>query len=184
LSIDTINSLIWFLLEIDRLKIFPVKVEKVLFCIPEYIKEVLNNSDDPIGRLLLLRLAAKVRVVVSDKTNVDLLMDLLNNEKVERPLEDITGETLVDNFIKITWQQLVYQPYFTKNLEIAATIGKVFNIIEDEENWNDRLNKLTKDNLGLTGLAGLGLGLLKAQSSERRAQGKTGTSQLKVEASK
>jgi hypothetical protein len=184
LSVDTINSLIWFLLEIDRLKIFPVKVEKVFSCIPEYLKEILKNSDDPAGRLLLLRLAAKVRVVVSDKTIVDLLMDLLNNEKVDKLLEDIKGETLVDNFIKITWQQLVYQQYFIKKLEITSIIGKVFNIIEDEESWTERLNKLTKDNLGLKGLAGLGLGLLEAQSSEHSAQGKTGTLKLKEEISK
>jgi hypothetical protein len=184
LSIDTINSLIWFLLEIDRLKIFPVKVEKVLSCIPEYIKEVLNNSDDPIGRLLLLRLAAKLTVVVSDKTIRGLLKDLLNNEKVERPLEDNESETSVNDFIKITWQQLIYQSYFSDGLEVTRNFNKLFVIIDDEKNWNDRLNNLTKNNLGLTGLAGLGLGLLKAQSSERGAQGKIGTSQLNVEVSK
>ena len=35
-----------------------------------------------------------------------------------------------------------------------------FPVIDDEKNWNNRLDNLNNENIGLTGLAGLGMGLL------------------------
>ncbi len=44
-------------------------------------------------------------------------------------------------------------------------LDEIFSIIDDEDNWNKRLENLNKENLGFTGLAGLALGLLRAHVS-------------------
>jgi len=166
LSTGTINSFIWFLLEMHRLKIFPVKVEKVLKCVPEFIEKGLQDFDDIAGQLLLLNLTEKTVQVVTDKSLRNLLRDLLKKKNGEILVGDSSDETAVDNFIKNTWQQLVYQPYFTYGKEVFLQIGKIFSIVDDEKNWNNRLDNLTRDNIGLTGFTGLGLGLLFYRMNE------------------
>jgi hypothetical protein len=67
LSICTIISFIWFLLEMQKSMIFPIKVEKVLKCLPSYISKSLQNSDDKVSRFLLLLLTEKTIKAVSDE---------------------------------------------------------------------------------------------------------------------
>ncbi len=43
LSIDTVNSFVWFLLEIQKLGIFPVKVEKIFHSVPDYIEKGIQD---------------------------------------------------------------------------------------------------------------------------------------------
>jgi hypothetical protein len=47
LSIDTINSFTWFLLEIYRIGLSPEKVVKVLYFLPDYIESCFNDLDFP-----------------------------------------------------------------------------------------------------------------------------------------
>lgn len=79
------------------------------------------------------------------------------NMKVPGITSDQFSENDLNIFIKRSWQRLIYQDYTTANY---PDINKLLLYISDEENWKSRLNNLKKDNLGLSGLAGLGLGLL------------------------
>ncbi|TAL66405.1 MAG: hypothetical protein EPN88_08505, partial [Bacteroidetes bacterium] len=153
LSIDSINSFIWFLLEMDRLKVFPVKISKVLNCIPKYLIDILQNADKDAGKLLLVSLTEKAAKVVSDQGINKLLKKTLKKyDGILKP--DFPEETVIPNFIKNSWQQLIYQRYFKTVNEMSLQISKTFSFIEDENNWNNRLDNLTKDNIGLTGLTG------------------------------
>lgn len=67
------------------------------------------------------------------------------------------SENDVNVFIKRAWERLIYQDYNKAN---HPCIDELLGYISCEENWKARLNNLRKENLGLNGLAGLGLGLL------------------------
>lgn len=160
ISTETINSIIWFLLEIHMLGLSPGDVEKVFHRLPEYIESGLQSSDDGPGQSLLLRLTENI---ISSVANTDLqkkLCTILKKKKGQIFDTDSSEDVMVNNFTKKTWQQLVYKPYLTKAKLLQDPAGKIFSIIDDEANWAKRLDKLNKYNMGLTGLAGLGFGLL------------------------
>jgi hypothetical protein len=179
LSIDTINSFIWFLLEIQKLEIFPVKVEKIFWSVPEYIEKGFQDSSDKAGQTLLLRLTEKIIKAVSDKTNRNFFEKIIEKKNGETVHSDNPEETDVAYFIKNTWQQLIYSSCLTDGESFSFLSEDTFLIVDDENNWKIRIDSLNKENLGLTGFAGLGLGLLKAQieghitkRSEHRAESK------------
>ena len=180
LSIDTVNSFIWFLLEIQKLAIFPVKVEKIFHSIPDYIEEGIQKLSDKAGHALLLKLAEKTMDSVKDNSIRDLIKRIIEKMDGEKVLSSQPDETYFSDFIKNTWEQIIYAPYLTDGQGMVFRLDEIFSIIDDEDNWSKRLENLNKENLGLTGLAGLAFGLLRAhvssealakeESSERRAQ--------------
>ncbi len=174
LTINSVNSFLWFLLEIQKLNIFPVKVERIFRSAPEYIEKEIQKSTDKAERTLLLRLAEKSMETVKDNTVRVLLKSIIENVNIEEVHKELPDETDVSDFIKNTWQKLVYDPYITDRQGMVFQFDEIFSIIDDEDNWNKRLENLNKENLGFTGLAGLALGLLRAQSSGQSAEGKTG----------
>ena len=170
LRIDSLNSFIWFLLEVNRLKIFPVKVIEILNCMPEYIKEVQDYSDNSPAWLLLSDLIKKTVETVSDSDARDSLTELLRKKKGKFDNNEVNNEAAIEYFIRNTWQQVIYNSRVTEESEDRLIFLNVFNIVDNEQNWTDVVNKLNKDNLGLTGLAGLGLGLLMAQYSQLKTE--------------
>ena len=76
---------------------------------------------------------------------------------------------LYSSFIKQSTKELINSP------------DNIFSIIEKEENWSNMLDNLNKNTLGLTGLAGVGLGILNAaQSSELRDKQEAGSREQRV----
>lgn len=69
-------------------------------------------------------------------------------------------ETIVNGFVKSAWHLLVYAPYCKVNNNCENFTEKVLFLIDNEVGWNRRLDKLNADNMGLTGFAGIGLGLI------------------------
>jgi hypothetical protein len=166
LSVASINSLLWFLLEVDRLGLFPVKVRKILGYIPDYVsKEPSENRAD----LLALNILAKRAVAQTRDTGLENQY-LILSERVSEELnrgEDGDGdgvEKILSDLQSLTLQGLVYGMYIQDDLLKDGSFEKAFSIIDDEENWNRTLDGINKQNLGLTGLAGTGLLLLNAIS--------------------
>ena len=191
LSIDTVNSFVWFLLEIQKLEIYPVKVEKIFHSVPDFIEKGIQDQSDKAGQSLLLELTKKATDSVKDNSVRDLLKRIAEKVEGEKVLSSISDETDVSDFIKSAWQQLVYDPYVTDGQGTIFQFDQIFSIIDDEDKWCKRLENLNKENLGLTGLAGLALGLLRAkaltdqgvsvaQSAGQRAHSKTGHFQMET----
>jgi hypothetical protein len=96
---------------------------------------------------------------------LELLLKLNAKNKFKNPILSTThnkndkefSEIDVQNFIKSIWLKLIYPDYPVTSENDPAC---VFNFINNEENWNVRLNNLKKENLSLNGLSGLALGLL------------------------
>jgi len=166
LSLDTINSFAWFLLEMHRLGLFPMKVEKLFHSLPEYIESCLQSSDDKAGHSQILLLTENIIHCVADKELKDILKTILKKENDKVSDTDTPEDIVFKNFLKNTWQQLVYAPYIIPDNFLQDSAGELFSIIDNEENWNRRLDKLNMNNMGLTGFAGLGLGLLFSQMKE------------------
>jgi hypothetical protein len=173
LSIDLINSFIWFLQEVQRLKIFPTKVDKICMSFPTYIETAINSSGDFSSLCLLLSLTENLIKIVKDKTVISSLKKLLEKLAVERiQTGQKDDEINVSIFIKNAWHQIVYRYSYNGNIFLVSSSNKYFKLLDNEGRWNDWLNNLNKDSFGMTGLAGLGLGMLKLLETELVVQGK------------
>jgi hypothetical protein len=162
LSVASINSLLWFLLEVDRLGLFPVKVRKVLGYLPDYVsKEPSENRAD----LLMLNELARRTVAQTRDTGLEnqyLLLYERVNEELKRGEDE--GEKILSDLQSLNLQRLVYGMEIQGDLLKDGSFEKAVSIIDNEENWNRALDGINKHNLGLTGLAGTGLLLLNAIS--------------------
>ena len=168
LTINSFNSILWFLLEIRKLNIFPVKVERIFKTVPEYIEKEILKTHDNAGQALLLSLVKKSIETVKYNTVRDLLKSTVEKIESEKPHKELPDETDVSDFIKNTWQKLIYGPYITDEAGMVFHFDEIFSVIDNENNWNKRLENINAEGLGLTGLAGLALGLLRAQSTGHR----------------
>lgn len=189
LGIDSINSFVWFLLEMQHWGIFPFKVEKLFHSLPGFIDPLLQNCTDPSAAKQLHKLIEHIIPCIIDTELSNLYKGIYENSIVSIPVNKLSEEDLVNMFIKETWQNLIYDPYNNYINDHLIPVEEIFLTIDNEENWNKRLDNLNKNNLSLTGFAGLGLGLLKVQSIEPMAkgmqQGAEGkTNSLKVKALK
>ncbi len=167
-GIDTINSFAWFLLEMHRRGIFPFKIEKLLNALPEYLEFHSEVLDDPSAIEQMKKLVEYIIPCIRDIHVKDRYNTILTgNASRKVDLKNTDSESL-RNFTKATWQNLIYDEYLSGFESNISDPIKVFQTIDNEDNWNKLLEGLTKDNLGLQGLAGIGLGLLQAESMKQQ----------------
>jgi hypothetical protein len=146
----------------QRWGIFPFKVEKLFHSLPEYISSCLRNPGQNSGKYQLIRLTEALVLCVKDNVLKQTLESIAKEDFGSFSVKESANEeeALVQNFIYGTWQSIIYEPYVVNITGSKCTAEKVFQIIDNEENWNKRLDNINKTNLGLTGLAGIGLGLI------------------------
>jgi hypothetical protein len=102
LSIDTINSFSWFLLEMHRWDIFPFKVEKLFHVLPEYFESITENTSDIPGVAQLNKLIECITPCIRDVNIRDAVKTLKNKRDGRKSDREITEEELVNNFKKET----------------------------------------------------------------------------------
>ena len=160
LSAESINFILWFLLELERLDLFPSKVENVLKCLPEYIfkEEYYKNyrSDWHILHELTKWAALKLRDNAL-KQQYKLLL-----ERIENLLQEIPDKEafVLEDLQAISYKKLIYDLYLNDVILNVESLTKLLEIFDNEETWSRRMDGINKSNLGLTGLAGIGLMLL------------------------
>ncbi|MBN1183728.1 MAG: hypothetical protein JXB49_15660 [Bacteroidales bacterium] len=171
LGIDCINSFIWFLLEIKKLNVFPFKVDKLLKTLPDHIEPIVDASEDRAGLRLLAKLTENIKEEANYALSNGSLKEIIENSQNSKDNKELVPAKMISYFIKNTWQGIIYNPYYAHHNFRESQFESLFEIIDTETNWKSVLDRLTSENMGLTGLAGLGLGLLKAQSRGHRAKG-------------
>jgi hypothetical protein len=157
LSAGLLNSILYFLLEVHHLGLFPVKVSKLLQCLPPFMEAATSGKDNNADLQTMLHLAKLTQNMIHDtsvNTQYQRIADLLTN----LPEDENNNETLIHNYCRLNWQNMVYPKV---NHNTSVRFEKVFSIIDQEENWSKRLDRLNNYNLGLDkGLAGLGMVLI------------------------
>jgi hypothetical protein len=173
LSTDTINSILFFLLEMHRIRLFPIKVEKLFHSLPEFIELGQYSSNDKSAQSLLHQLTEKIIPCISDKALQSTFRKILKKADIKVTDINSADDNLADQFIKYSWQQLIYAQYIKEDYASLNNDKRVFSIIDNEGNWNWRLDNLNKNNLGLDGLAGIGLGFLNGRIKDELRTGKS-----------
>ena len=168
LGLDAINSFTWFAIEMHRWGLFPFKVQKLFKALMEYQKFHAKNSNDPSRVRQMIKLnksmvACAMYNEIKDKADSILYQPLNIKFGKERIQEDE-----VKTFINDVWQNLIFEPYVHDYDEVYINLDKIFRIINNEENWINRLDNISPDNIGLTGLTGIGFGLMRSKNSNYR----------------
>jgi len=158
LTMSQINSLLWFILKTRKLTLSPVKSDKLVIHLVDYIEATIKNGVDSVDKSIFCRLT-------------DQLMPLIdcNLQKQFKQLEQtlttiantksLNGKKLDSIFIKEGWCSLLYDLSLSTSFE--KEYDNILAIIFNEVNWNHRLDKLNQSTMGLDiGMAGLGIALL------------------------
>jgi len=161
-SVEQLNSILFFLNQVKRLGLFPVKTNRLLNYIP-------NNSgydtDAPnVDRYTFWSLAKEYRKgPVKNNLPYEIFsIALLDNENPNK----IDEESMVIEFIRCNWNALLYQIDFACNETFKFNSEKVITLIVNDNYWNKLLDKLNADNMGLySGLAGLGMSIIQFSES-------------------
>lgn len=156
------------MLEIHKLRVFPVKVEKIFGVVPEYIGTTFNSSADKPSFDLLLTLSEFLIRVVKNTSVRNSLRSIIEKANIKEKQTIQPDEIYVEDFVRDSYQKLVYGSYYINDKYPAQPNYKVIETIDDESSWDKMLNKINKNNLGLTGLAGMALGLLEASAGKAR----------------
>lgn len=162
LSVSTINSLLWFLLEMEGLGLFPTKVRKVLKYLPDYISHEEGGLKRNADMFILHALSTKATELLTDEELRKQYLGLISRTEDELKNNIPDEKSILSNLQSKCLQKIIYGPYMNSILTDNVIVEKAFGIIDNEDEWNKTLDSLNKSNLGLTGLAGVGLLLLKA----------------------
>jgi len=164
LSMGIINSIAWFLLEIHKSGLFPSKIRRLFQHLPSELEFTSKTFNNPVEEFVLCSLIQNIIPLVGDievQSKYRAFSDLAAERwRAMNPGNDM----LLDIISSLAWHKLIYAPYVKNDKVSDQCTNKVFNIIDDEDNWGNHLDKLNKDNIGLSGLAGLGLGLMELGS--------------------
>jgi hypothetical protein len=160
MRVGTINSIAWFLLEMNKSGLFPSKVDKLIRHLPSELEFTLKTYDDSAQEYVLWQLLQNFIPLVSDN-EIKEKYTAYANMVAERWREaSKVDDNLTGIFSSMAWLKLLYSPYLKEDTFLTNLNERVFNIIDNEDNWSNRLDTLNKDNIGLNGLAGVGLGLM------------------------
>jgi hypothetical protein len=144
---------------VNRLEIFPAKTNKLMQIIPGFIKSLNLESINVSGLKQLRTLMTFMKPLMHEPVGINPAKDNPDKETLE--MSDFeSSEVKIENFIKNSWQRIVYEPYVARKMETGDFYNNTFLLKDIEESWSQILETLDKNRFGLTGLAGLGLGLL------------------------
>jgi hypothetical protein len=173
LGTESLNSVIWFLLEIYRLGLFPKRVEKLFQALPEFIDECLKHNEDNSGKMQLCLLTSLIIDRVRDNESIRKLKRIIKNNQLIMDV-DLNEELLLKDFGRSLIRRMIYIPYSNYDNQSSTRSEKMFSILDNEESWNRILDNLNKNNLGLLGFAGFGLGIIfDAENSSESSVHKT-----------
>jgi hypothetical protein len=156
LTEDTICSLIWFLLQTQRLGFSSEPAFRIFSCISEHVEQLLKSSSGPFESNLRLMVESFVASIPDD-----LLKSSYSSISVKGNSNTCKSDTIVEILIKNTWLELICNPYSNETRLYRREKSDLFSLIDIEDYWERQLDKLNSDNLGLKGWAGLGFSILK-----------------------
>jgi hypothetical protein len=147
-----VNSLTWFILQTFKIGLFPVKSEKLIQQLNTYFDTKMVNTFGYLDSIVSDYLTKELTGIANNSVFRSITIKEKGNLNVEN------NEQLINNYIKTGWNPILYDLRVILSGEI---VEKAISIVNNEENWNQMLDKLNKENMGWnSGLAGLGMALL------------------------
>jgi hypothetical protein len=160
LSTAMVNSILWFLLEMERLGLFLLKVRKVLKYLADYIFYNHGELNRYTDISIFHELAQKASELLTDLSLKEQYLALVIRTKNELKNHSTINESALAYLKSITLQKLIYNSCINGSTVERDVFEKAFEIIDNEDEWTRILDGLNKSSFGLTGLAGAGLLLM------------------------
>ena len=164
MTLDQLNSLMFFIINMQKLWLFPAKLSRIEKIIPAYIGKSKIKSESKIELNALRYLLDACRNKINDPRLKAEYTEVINSIKPTGVEEE--GRILADEIIKSSWYSLVFKIPVQYMLDGFIPGVRLFEIIDNEDNWQHRLSLLNSNNLGLDGgMAGLGMTILNGIKS-------------------
>jgi hypothetical protein len=160
-SASTLNSLLWFLLEIEKLALFPSKARKVLKYLPDYISHEQGVLSGNADMFILHMLSKKAAGQFTDESLRKQYLSLISRTENELKKQTLDEKSVLVNLQSVYIQRLIYGLNLLNITYYSLTFKKALCIIDNENDWKKTLDGISKSNLGMTGLAGSGLLLME-----------------------
>ncbi|GAA4102866.1 lanthionine synthetase LanC family protein [Mucilaginibacter panaciglaebae] len=161
IRLQTLISIVYFLLEAYKLGLNIEKVKKVLSCLPDYFKSSLKLYIDNIDRDLLLTQINEITLILNDedcKIKCESVLEIIS----QVPDFKIAIGNLTNDCCKISLYNLIYRRQLTNSKQVGY-LSDIYRIVNNNILIEDILSNVHDYNLGLNGgIAGLGLSLLDA----------------------
>lgn len=160
LSTATVNSLSWFLLEMHKLELFPSKTEKLIKCLPDYMTFIHPEKEEWTDMYILKWMADNFVRSTFDPKFQGQFHSISNSINAEFNTS-CEGYSCLNTLAMLTSKRLIFgiepesEPLDYKLFERA------FKAIENEEIFSRLMINLNLENLGLSGLSGIGLSLIQ-----------------------
>lgn len=156
LNIKQLNSIVFFLIKMQEAQLYPIKLEKLLCYLPDYLELSADKNGNNIDKFTFLQL---IEELYKNLSNSDLqkqyieIIEELSKELANKPL-DYIKEKSIEEVINIGWNSLFYKIDFSKYENLHLLITEAFSFIKNESYWfkmsQNKNNELT----------GLGIALL------------------------
>jgi hypothetical protein len=157
IAIKPLLSVLYFLSEINQIDVFPYKVLKCLRYIPPFIEHAIYEGADIYDKTVLIGILDRL----IHHTNNEISETLTASREVVRASINNNEEVPLNNSLFAQkWYSMALPEELTGLTTYDPHFFKAFEVIDNEEDWNRKLNGLNKENLGLTGMAGAGWWLL------------------------
>jgi hypothetical protein len=161
LTINQLNSLVYFLYKMQELQLFPVKLTKLERLLPVYIKQKVEQSDSVIENYTLKKLLKILCGIISNKDFIEDYNSILSSleEKMKYDFKQV-GD-LVKELNILAWYSLIYPIEYYNCTNFMTLINTAFTEIKSEISWSQTIDKLNNGKIGLSnGIAGQGLVLM------------------------
>lgn len=158
MTINQLNSIIYFITEVKKLNLFPAKLTKLEEYLPSYIMKISMKPKCRIEYSAFIQLLNKLtnNKLTNNKLKKEYI-EIINFMKIDEDNRINPHKTIFNEIIKSAWYSLLYPVNF-QNLQLIENDA---DFINNEVSLNQQFDKLSIDNLGIDGgLAGLGYAIL------------------------
>lgn len=160
LTLFQINSLLWFILNTQRMGLFPEKSNNLILQLAVFFDKKIEYISYSIDLSILIDLMNECKNQVNNSTLWTKYENLIIKVQSNYISSNVNEEQIVSDYIKSGWLPMIYN---LKLIDLKQDfLERTFCIATNDENWKQRLDNLNINNMGLdNGMAGLGLALLQ-----------------------
>jgi hypothetical protein len=162
LTINQLNSLLYFLYRMQELQLFPVKLTKLERLLPGYIVQKVEKSDSIIENYTLKKLLEILCAFISDKDLKEEYKNLFNNLEEGVNYDFSKRDCMLKELNILAWYSLIYPIDYYDNTTFENLIDNMFTDMMSEMSWDNTISKLNDGKIGLSnGIAGCGIVLME-----------------------